>query len=86
MFVLTYLMIGLLVRQQSVAEQHTLHTPWNLFSTKNSYGASLELWTDQPTIDTDAKHVETCCQPIQVITGLLLFVSILLKYITYFKY
>jgi len=63
MFVPIYLMIGVVMRQQSISAQLTDLS--NRFGTKNSYNASLELWADQPTV-TKEEYIKTCCERKQV--------------------
>jgi len=56
-------MIGVSVRKESAV---AVQPASNLFSTKNSYNASLELWADQPTETAEDEQIAACCQPIQV--------------------
>jgi len=63
MFVVIFVMIGVSVRKESAV---AVQPASNLFSTKNSYNASLELWADQPTETAEDEQIAACCQPIQV--------------------
>ena len=63
MFVVIFVMIGVSVRKESAV---AVQPASNLFSTKNSYNASLELWADQPTETAEDEQITACCQPIQV--------------------
>jgi len=62
MSLLIYLIIVIVLPEKTVAAQFS---PSNLFGTKNSYNASLELWDDEP-IEVENEQIKSCCQPIQV--------------------
>jgi len=53
--VMTVVMCGVKITAQS-----------NRFATKNSYNASLELWTDEAG-DDEEQRLRACCRPVQVI-------------------
>ena len=65
MLLLVYMMIGVMVQEQTVAAESA--APLNLFGTKNSYNASLELWPDEPAEIGEEHGLSECCQPIQVV-------------------
>jgi len=56
------LMIVVVVHEKTITAQVL---PTNLFGTKNSYNASLELWKDEPVV-IENENIKACCEPIQV--------------------